>query len=188
MDTAMVDPLSRYLASIAMGDQFAMGMFYRETHAQVSSTARTILANKEDVEELANDVYLLIWRHAATYQQSRGSVRGWLASITRYRAIDKLRRRRATISIDDAKVRDFSPAGLVDSGLTGFNRVAQIQYEFAARNALLSIDPMRRRLLELSFFQELSHRDIAAVMGLPIGTVKSHLRRALRSMRPHCAR
>ncbi len=178
----LVDPLSKYLATIALGDAQAMAKFYRTTISLVLARARTLVA-KEDAEEISNDVYVYVWRHALDYDPHRGTVLAWLSIMTRNRAIDCLRRRRRfMVSLDDDQAG--TPARALISPMPAAEVLLE-QYEWkgAAGRALSRLNPLRRQLLDLSFFQELSHPEIARQVGLPLGTIKSHLRRTLNSMR-----
>ena len=175
-----VDALAKCLASIALGDVKVMQRFYRATISLVLKRARALVA-KEDAEEIANDVYVYIWRHSLEYDFTRGSVQAWLTIMTRNRAIDCLRQRRCMVSLDD---EESSPLTiLVNPEDASDVLLEQHEWARAAGIALSTLHPLRRQLLDLSFFQELSHKEIARTIGLPLGTVKSHLRRALHSLR-----
>lgn len=179
--SAPLDPLAKYLATIALGDVNAMGKFYRATISLVFARARAIVA-KEDAEEIANDVYLKVWCHPLHYDLTRGSVEAWLSILTRNRAIDCLRRRRFMVSLhDDQEVP--SEEALVNPTISTDILLERYEAANAAGMALSMLNPLRRQLLDLSFFQELSHQEIARKVGLPLGTIKSHLRRALHSLR-----
>lgn len=158
-----------------------MGKFYRATISLVLARARALVA-KEDAEEIANDVYLYVWRHSLDHDSTRGSVPAWLSIMTRNRAIDRLRQRRYMLSLDD--YQESPPVTiLVNPTVAADIRLEQYEWEGAAGRALLTLNPLRRQLLNLSFFQGLSHQEIARAVGLPLGTIKSHLRRALCSLR-----
>ena len=176
-----VDALAKCLATIALGDVNAMQQFYRATISLVLARARAIVA-REDAEEIANDVYVYVWRHSLEYDFTRGSVQAWLSIMTRNRAIDRLRQRRFMVSLDDDQ--ESSPLTiLVNPEDAADVLLEQHEWARAAGIALSTLHPLRRQLLDLSFFQELSHKEIARTIGLPLGTVKSHLRRALHSLR-----
>lgn len=175
------DPLTKYLATIALGDVNAMGEFYRATISLVLARARALVA-KEDAEEIANDVYLKVWCHPLGYDLTRGSVVAWLSIMTRNRAIDCLRRRRFMASLDDDQEIP-SVDTIVNPAVPTDILLEQYESASAARRALSTLNPLRRELMDLSFFQELSHQEIASKVGLPLGTIKSHLRRALYSLR-----
>ena len=156
-----------------------MANFYRATISLVLARAHARVA-KEDAEEIANDVYFYVWRHPRDYDRTRGSVQAWLSIMTRNRTIDCLRRRRSMLSLDE---EGPSVKTLVDQTVPADILLEQNEWKGAVGRALLTLNPLRRHLLDLSFFHELSHQEIACKVGLPLGTIKSHLRRTIRSLR-----
>lgn len=183
MDTKANRSLSQHLAGIEAGDPIALARFYHATLSQVVAKARRILCRQEDAEEIANDVYFYVWRSAASYDPCRGSVRAWLSTITQNRSIDRLRRHRNMISIDDINERAIVWITRLQSDLNLEDLIAQGESAEVAHRALLSLSPMRRQLLQLAFFQNVTHDNIAVAVGMPLGTVKSHVRRALKELR-----
>ena len=177
-----VNPLAEYLTAIALGDANALAKFYRATIFLVLARARARVA-KEDAEEIANDVYLYVWRHPLDYDFTRGSVQAWLCIMTRNRAIDCLRRRRRFVGSLDDDHESSQVTILVNPTIAADTLLEQYEWEGAAGRVSSTLNPLRRKLLDLSFFQELSHQAIARTVGLPLGTIKSHLRRALHSLR-----
>jgi RNA polymerase sigma-70 factor (ECF subfamily) len=177
-----VDPLHGDLAGIKRGDQRAMSRFYGATVSQLTAVARRFLWLKEDAEEIVGDVYVCVWVNSNTYDPSRGSVRIWLSGITRNRAIDRLRKRRHHVSLDDERQRELV-ASLQTSTLSPDRLAEQEKDECAAHWALSCLSPERRQLLHLAFYKDLSHGEIAEGVGIPLGTVKSHLRRSLAGLR-----
>jgi RNA polymerase sigma-70 factor (ECF subfamily) len=163
---------------MAAGDPNALSSIYEQTVAQVFAIARAILRSKEDAEEIVCDVYTNAWVGAAKFDSTRGSVMAWLAVMARNRAIDRLRQRREHLSLDDSQHEAL--AGSIQGEAMGpEDLVASFQSGSAVRAALESLTPQRRRLLGLAFFQDMSHQEIADSLGMPLGTVKSHVRRAL---------
>ncbi len=174
--------LGTALADVARGDRDAMARFYQETFLHVTARARSFLAVKEDAEEVVADVYMYVWCNAHTYDCARGSVYAWLSVIARRRAIDRFRSRRALVSLDDIEQR-----GLLESLQSADASAPTVtgghQWSAAARRALASLSPLRRRLVDLAFARDYTHQQIADEVGMPLGTVKSHLRRTLRVLR-----
>lgn len=181
--SARLDPndLIMLVTRIAAGDKASLSMLYETTVAQVMALSRAVLRIKEDAEEIVCDVYVHVWQHAADFDASRGSVMAWLLIVTKNRAIDRIRRRRNHVSLDDE--RDVSLASTLVSGeLAPEEILAQFQSGSAVHRALASLTPLRRRLLGLAFFRGLSHQEIADSLNMPLGTVKSHVRRALTTL------
>jgi len=170
--------LESLVRAMAAGDPNALSSIYEQTVAQVFAIARAILRSKEDAEEIVCDVYTNAWAAAAKYDASRGSVMAWLAVMARNRAIDRLRQRRDHLSLDDSQHEAL--AGSIQGDAMGPDEVlARFQSGSAVRAALEKLTPQRRLLLGLAFFQDMSHQEIADSLGMPLGTVKSHVRRAL---------
>lgn len=138
-----------------------------------------IVRNQQDAEEVACDVYLQVWRSARRYDPARGSVLAWMLGICRARAIDRYRRRRPKSLGEVAEpasggaAADEEPCELLQ----------KLEQGSAIRRALELLSPIRRQLLLLAFFQGLSHEEISIETSLPVGTVKSHIRRALATVR-----
>jgi RNA polymerase sigma-70 factor (ECF subfamily) len=141
-----------------------------------------VLGNPADAEEAVCAAYQQVWDQAAQYLPDRGSVMGWFSSMVWTRAVDLLRRRRIHFPLDDThpgppndaymRCEDES-AALIDASLAGA----------AVRRALLALRPVSRMVIELAFVKGLSHPEIATRTRLPLGTVKSHIRRGLVELR-----
>jgi RNA polymerase sigma-70 factor (ECF subfamily) len=170
-------PLGELLREMAAGNEAALSALYQQTVSQVIGITRSMLWLKEDAEEVVCDVYTHAWQRAKSYDRRRGSVMAWLAVMTRNLAIDRLRQRRAALSHEaDETLCDRAAAV---AGTSPDHLLAQWQAALAVHRALSSLSPQRRRLVDLAFFQGLTHQEIASAVGLPLGTVKSHIRRAL---------
>jgi RNA polymerase sigma-70 factor (ECF subfamily) len=173
--------MAALVQAMAHGDEVALSSVYGQTATQVFAIAHAILGSKEDAEEVVCDVYAYAWQHAAAYDPSRGSVAAWLAIIAKSRAIDRRRRHRDHVSFDETS-HEALAGWLIDERLDPEKMLSQIQAGYALRIALQSLTPRRRQLIDLAFFQGLSHQELADEIGMRLGTVKSHLRRALATL------
>lgn len=180
------DPLHECLIGISKRDQRALSRFYGATVSQVTAVARRFLWTKEDAEEIVGDVYFCVWGNPRAYDPARGAVRTWLSGMARNRAIDRLRRRHH-VSLDDERCGEIFDS-LASPEVGPDAQLAQAQESRAARWALSTLSPRRRRLFDLAFYEDLSHSEIAAALDIPLGTVKSQLRRALIALRITMAR
>lgn len=173
--------LARLVEEMRAGNQPALGELYDATVGRVFALAKAILRNAEDAEEVACDTYAQAWSSVSRYDPERATVLGWLLMICRSRALDRLRQRRVrgygqTVDIDDA--------GEIEDGRDGpEDLVSLVEQGSRVRLALERLGPERRRLVSLAFLEGLSHQQIAEATGLPLGTVKSHVRRALAELR-----
>lgn len=174
--------LERLLTATGAGDPAALAELYDVTVAKVHALVRAIVRRPEDAEEATCDVYTQIWQSAHLFDASRGSVMAWLMTIARSRALDLLRRnstRKRLLGEEElaADTRAGPDSWLPDEVLNVF------QTGSAVHAALKTVSPERRRIVGLAFFRDLSHTEIAEITGMPIGTVKSHLRRTLLGLR-----
>ena len=170
------------IAAVAAGDRRALSALYERTANRLLATASSLLQCDEDGQEVVWDVYLYVWKHAASYDRQRGSVVAWLDIITRHRAIDVLRRRRPMTSLDEGEHTDLVES-LLGEVCGSDELLMQSQSEHTLSEAMVSLTPLRRDLISLSFFGGLSHQEIADAMTLPLGSVKSHIRRALANLK-----
>ncbi|MGE3298151.1 MAG: sigma-70 family RNA polymerase sigma factor [Porticoccaceae bacterium] len=169
-----------WLAAMARRDEAALTAFYEATLSRVYGLALRITQSAADAEEAALDAYLQAWHEAAAYRSDRGSPLGWLLTITRSRALDRRRRRdRAESHPDPDILRGDNPTTTGDPG----DLLLASKENSVLHAALSALPPLQRQLVALAFLRDLSHGEIAALTALPLGTVKSHLRRALHQLR-----
>jgi RNA polymerase sigma-70 factor, ECF subfamily len=175
--------LSKILLRAAAEDPSSISDLYDRTARRVFSVAWNVLRNRADAEEVTCDVYVYVWRNARRYDPNRGPVIAWLRIICRSRAIDRLRKVAAAL---------FCAQRSSATGLTLFERMMDGAVDEnpelalddekrakAIHSALKRLSPLLRRLLELAYFEDFSHAEISTRVGIPLGTVKSHIRRTL---------
>lgn len=181
--TDQVDPavLAALVERIARGEHEALGTLYDSTVGKLYALARLMLRNEADAEEVVCDVYAQVWQSAALYRGERGGVLPWLLMICRSRALDMLRRNR--VRAPAATVDAADQENLVCPAPGPEDILDLMQQGTVVHRALEKLTPMRRRLVSLAFFRGMSHFEIAEECSLPVGTVKSHIRRALVSLR-----
>ena len=177
-ETAQVT-LAKLIRRVQGKDSLAFSELYERTVDKVFALARSILRNRADAEDLVCDVYERAWMTSQSYDSSRGTVLAWLLIMCRSRALDVLRQRRMRTRGGEAYARE-SQVGY-DSGpdvvLDLFER------GHVVHRALATLSPLRRRMIALAFFRGMSHQEIADELSMPLGTVKSHVRRALGELR-----
>jgi len=172
--------LRGYLSAISQHDQPALANFYDLTVSRVYSVALRIVRHLHLAEEVVSDVYMQVWRDARRYDDTRGRVLGWLLIITRSRALDLLRRQDEAFShpepydlITEPESEQKSAHDLLEAAQAGT----------ALHEAMQSLTPLQRQLLSLAFFRGLSHSEIVEQSGIPLGSVKTHIRRALNALK-----
>lgn len=162
---------------IAAGDSEALASLYDRTQRLVYSLARRIVGQPEEAEEVTLDVYAQVWRDAARYKPDRGSVEGWLVTITRSRAIDQRRVRAARPDM----------GGGTHYYLRDLSRMDAAIYAWEPRQRVMKLlkvlAPRERQLITLAFFEGYTHRELSNLLGLPLGTVKTRIRLSLLRMR-----
>ncbi|HEV3469886.1 MAG TPA: sigma-70 family RNA polymerase sigma factor [Pyrinomonadaceae bacterium] len=164
----------------AGGDQQALAALYDATSRTVYGLLLRILADQGAAEEVLLDVYAQVWRQAADYSAARGSPMAWLTTIARSRAIDRLRRgrqERERAEPLEAFEQVAAMGASVEDDVTARERAGVV------RAALSALPAEQREVIELAYYGGLSHSEIAAARGLPLGTVKTRTRLGLTRLR-----
>jgi RNA polymerase sigma-70 factor (ECF subfamily) len=169
--------LQAWIARIVRQDQQALADLYEMTAGRVYGLALRITRHVQTAEEVTEDAFWQVWRQAPRFDAVRGSVLAWILTITRSRALDALRRCDRAEPLDEEGLAD------VQTENDPQDLLAAVQRQHRLHAALRDLDPLPRQLLALAFFRGLSHEEIAQHMSLPLGTVKSHIRRALLRLR-----
>jgi RNA polymerase sigma-70 factor (ECF subfamily) len=162
------------LIRIRLGEESAMRSLYDNHSTIVYSVAFRVLRETGAAEDVLQDVFLRIWRRPPNFVTARGSVRGWLVIIARNRAIDVLRKRRPTDWIEDVLLEAPDNVSAQAECKLMLERV---------RVLAKSLPQVQRESLELAFFEGLTYAEIAESTNVPLGTVKTRIRTALRSLR-----
>lgn len=169
-----------YIDGIRSGNHESLARLYDESSPILYGLALRILNDPADAEEVVLDVYQQVWRVAKSFDESRGSVYGWLTVLTRSRAIDRLRcagsrRMRERPIAEDCQVRCKQPVPEEQTLLR--------EERARVRGALAALSPEQREAIELAFFRGLTHVEVAEAMGVPLGTIKTRIRIGMRRMR-----
>ena len=167
------------MARLASGDLGALDRLYEHYGAMSFSIAYRITGDRAAAEDVVQEAFLGAWRNAARYADGRGTVRTWLLSIVHHRAIDAVRRRRATTELPDTET------GLPDALTVSdtWTEVAVGIDRAAVQEALGRISDVQREAIELAYFGGLTQSEIAERTGVPLGTVKGRLRLGLEGLR-----
>lgn len=171
---------SGLLAAIARQDEAALAVLYDATISRVYGLALRITRKPEAAEEVVADVYHQVWRKAAAYDAARGRALTWLLTICYSRALDQLRRKDEAESHPDPET--LRPA-LAEDDSDPLDILQAIENQSAIHAALQNLKPLQRQLIALAFFKGLSHQETAEQSGLPLGSVKTHIRHALAQLR-----
>ena len=162
------------IARIHLGDERAFAALYDRYSQIVYAVALRILGNTGSAEDVLQEIFMQLWRKPEAFDASRGSLPGWLAVITRHRAIDYLRHRRPETDIEDVVVA--AQGDLAQS--------AELSVLLSkARQLIESLPQDQSKLLQMAFFEGLTHSEIAEKTGEPLGTVKTRIRAGLTTIR-----
>ena len=174
------------VARMAARDQEALSAIYDRYRSVIFSLALRILKDRAEAEEALADVFLQAWRQAPGFERVRGSVGAWLVTLCRSRAIDRLRARgRRDAALDTVARagggREDAPS-LTRGG--GPEQAADLMLKRRRIGAALgALSEDQRRAVEMAYYEGLSHSEIAAALGAPLGTVKTRIRQGLFALR-----
>jgi len=172
------------LERMAHGDHEALAELYDRHGRLVFSLALRILRDQSDAEDIVQDVFSQAWRQAARYESSRGNPVAWLLNLTRSRAIDRLRGRRAR---PDTAAADPSSLDLPDLSQPVDEQIVRSHQAAQIRAAVDELSVLQRVAIELAFYEGLTHVEIADRLELPLGTVKTRIRQGLLKLKDRLA-
>lgn len=168
------------MRQVAAGEIGGLETLYDRYHSMAYALALRITTETGLAEDVVQDSFLGMWRNASRYAEDKGSVRGWLLAIVRHRAIDAMRRQRASVAIGD-EAEEAVPAALTLPDI--WPEVAGRLDAEQIRCAMMALPSAQRDVLELAYFDGLTQREIAERTHAPLGTVKSRIRLGLASLR-----
>ena len=166
------------IAAAAAGNMGAFSQLVREHRSRVLRTAYGILGSAQEAEDVAQDVFVKVWNSLPQYHGREGAFAGWLYRISVNAAIDVLRQQHHEVSLDDERVESHEAPE--EAVLQSFSR-AQV------REAVAALPPNARSVLILREYEQLSYREIAEALQVPIGTVMSRLNYARQSLKKKLA-
>jgi RNA polymerase sigma-70 factor (ECF subfamily) len=167
------------MTRLAAGDVSVVGSLYDRHARAVFSLAVRVLGNSADAEEIVQDVFAQVWSQAARFDAARGSVGAWVLMMTRSRAIDRLRARRA----DGAALVPNPVREPVDPIPTQEESVITGEDVDRMRGAMEDLSASQRTAIELAYYEGLSQSEIAERLQEPLGTVKTRIRSGLLRLR-----
>lgn len=170
------------IRAVANGSGDAVAELYDRYGGTVYGLALRVLGQPDLAEEIVQDVFAQVWRDAGRYDANRSTVAGWIVMLTRTRAIDRLRARKARPDLQ-RPVDTTEAAPLASPAVTPEVSTLAAEDTRLVRGALARLPDQFRSLVELAYYEGLSHSEIAARTGIPIGTVKTRLRSAMGTLR-----
>ena len=170
------DDTAALIRGCAFGDRAALQRIYERWSARLYGIALRVTGQPALAADATQDAFVQLWRNADRFDPTRGSASAWLIALTRYRALDLIRRRgREPLLAEPPEQIDDAP-----DALALLTRSAE---GAALHRCLDQLDPERRRAVVLAFVDGLSHGELAQTLRVPLGTAKSWIRRSLLSLR-----
>lgn len=167
------------LQEIQAGNEEALVALHGRFANLAYSVAYQVLNDPQAAEEVTQDLFMRLWRHAEQFDPARGAFTAWLATITRHLAIDRLREQHRRGSVGAALSMDAQPY-LWETTLV-YEDLSDLQRTLLSTLAQLPTE--ERQALYLAYFQSMTHSEIATALGRPLGTVKSHIRQGMERLR-----
>jgi RNA polymerase sigma-70 factor, ECF subfamily len=162
------------ITRVRSGDQDAMTAIYDRYSGIVYSIALRVLGDTAAAEDVMQEIFMQLWRKPQMFDSARGSMGAWLAVIARHRAIDTLRRRKPENDVDDVVLS----SGLDLESVTQRNVIVS-----RVRQIIAQMPGEQQKAMSMAFFEGLTHSEIAAQTGEPLGTIKTRIRSGLINIR-----
>lgn len=167
------------LRAAADGDRGALRTIFDHTSAKLMGICLRILKDREEAEDALQDTFISVWQRAASFDPAKASPVTWLATIARNRAIDRLRTRR----LPHAAAFDEAALHVADDAPDPFAKAAAAQERGQLQGCLAQLESRTQRMIHAAFFDGLAYSQLAERAGVPLGTVKSWIRRGLQQLR-----
>lgn len=165
------------------GDMSAFEALFQQYQGLVFKTAYLMTGNKEEAEDVLQEVFVTVWKSRHTFNPAKGKLTTWLYRITVNQCVSNHRKKQApTFSLEKARMDGFDLVETRNSGLPEELTQSRLEYERLIK-AINSLNSKHRPVLVLRYFNDLSYDEIAQVLGIPLGTVKSRINQAVKSLR-----
>lgn len=171
------------LGRSAKGDRDAFSQLYDRFSRPLFAVAVRILSNQSEAEDIVQDVFIALWEKAGSFEATRGSAFAWAVTLTRNRAIDRVRmrsRRAELLAQTGPEDAGTQPASAPPDSV---EQLVDKEHAGIVRAAVSTLPPEQKRALELAFFDGLTQQEISARLRQPLGTVKARIRRGLIRLR-----
>lgn len=175
MDQAQVASLDELLAAVARGDRRAFARLYDHAAPKLFTLALRLMRNRAAAEEILQEAFVRVWARAGDFDPDKGAALGWMVTILRNAALDRLRHERPAMALDEAPDIEAVP----DPGADPLSATMSNAEARALRHCLDQLEPAPRRAILLAYWHGLSHEELAGRLDAPLGTVKSWIRRGM---------
>ena len=183
-DSDLMDLLDR----IAARDDSALKSLYESTSSRLFGLALRVVRHRDAAEDVLQDAFLTIWRSAGSYRASLSPPMAWMGLIVRSRALDALRKRTSDRADLMNELDDTLADTLAGEGTNPMDATDASEQAFALHQCLGKLENKQREVVSLAYLRDLSHSELAEQLKLPLGTVKTWIRRGLEQLRACMAR
>lgn len=173
------DADARLARRIRGGDTAALGELYDRYASTALGTALRVVGDRQEAEDVVHDAFVAVWRKIDRFDADRGSLRAWLMTVVRNRAIDRIRARRPGMDLEDADERSLLRSGPNPTWEAALRQASATE----VRAAIAELPDEQRRAVELAYFEGYTYREVADLTGVPPGTANGRLRLALGKLR-----
>ena len=168
---------------IVAGEREALGTLY-DRHAPIAlAVALRVTGDRQEAEDVVHDAFVTVWRKIGGFDAERGTLRSWLMTIVRNRAIDRVRARRPSTDLDDADERSLLRTGPNPTWEAALRRAGASE----VHRAMTALPDEQRRAVELAYFEGYTYREVAEMTGVTPGTASGRMRLALSKLRTQLA-
>ncbi|MFY3385583.1 RNA polymerase sigma factor [Paracidovorax sp. MALMAid1276] len=175
--------LMNLLDRIAAEDADALKNLYERTSSRLYGLALRVVLHRDTAEDVLQESFLTIWRSAGSYRASLSPPLAWMGLIVRSRALDALRKRRSDRADLMNELDDALAETLEGDAVNPVDASAASEQAFALHQCLTRLDNKQREVVSLAYLRDLSHGELADQLQLPLGTVKTWIRRGLQQLR-----
>jgi len=182
MEEIDTEGVIQLIRKIGMGDRTSFQEFYQRFSGLIYSTAFRVLNNASDAEDVAQDVLFMVWEKAPMYDPARGKPLTWAITMTRNKAIDRLRSLQRRGRLHDEVRAEVEP-GEITTERVPFEELQASEQGQLLRSAVLKLNRDQREAIEMAYFQGLTQQEIASRLDQPLGTVKARIRRGMIRLR-----
>jgi RNA polymerase sigma factor (sigma-70 family) len=176
------------IEQVSKKDTEALKKLYAATSGKMLGIAMRIIGNRSEAEDVIQDAYLKIWRIAEDYRQSLSPPIAWMGIIVRSRALDVMRKNATEKHLTGTDVDEDGLHSIDDAADNPMDTASASEQAWALHQCLKQIDAKPREVLVQAYFKDLSHGELAQQLSLPLGTVKTWIRRSLEQLRVCLAR
>lgn len=179
-----LDPerLRLLMSKVAVGDSKAFRALYDETSPKLFGCALRILHKPELAEDVLQESFVRVWRSACDYRSGLSAPMTWMTTIVRNKALDALRSKHSSAEIDSDDFDKDILRNLIDHNVTPLEALEASRNVHLLERCLIELDSAHRQVVYMAFFDDFSHSEIARELALPIGTVKTWIRRSLEKL------